>query len=162
MNTVTIPGRLPSAPGLSPDNLDIARNHPLASFHKLVSDICLNLNVSKQLHDLRDLQDGWLDGEGCAPPTPGLDWLSGSFAQHFLWNVRPPHIYPTAAGGVQAEWSLGSNEVSLTIDLESHFGAWHELDLETGAVHERTLNCDTTSHWEWLVSRLQFLDSGHA
>ena len=162
MITVTVPGKLPHAPGLSPDNLQIVRNHPLASFHKLASDLCLNLNVSKQLDDLRDLQDGWLEGEGFAPPKPGLDWLSGGFEQHFPWDLRPPHIYPTVAGGIQAEWSLGSNEVSLTIDIESHFGEWHELDLETGAVHERTLNCDDTSHWEWLVSRLQSLESDDA
>ena len=162
MITVTVPEGLPHALGISPDNLAIVRNYPLDSFHKLVSDLCLNLNVAKQLDDLRALQDGWLEGEGFAPPVPGLDWLSGGFAQHFPWDLRPPHIYPTVAGGVQAEWSLGSNEVSLTIDLESHIGEWHELDFETGAVHERTLNCDTTSHWKWLVSRLQTLDPDDA
>ena len=149
---------LSHASGILPDNMEIIRSHPLGSFPRLVSILCQNLNVLKQLGELKVLQDGWLDGEGLAPPVQGLDWLSRAFDQHFPWNLRPPHIYPTVPGGIQAEWSLGSNEVTLKINLETHIGEWHELDLETDAVYERTLNCDAPSHWNWLASRLQAMD----
>ena len=56
---------------------------------------------------------------------------------------------------MQAEWSLGPKEVSLEIELRSHAGEWHVLDMETDAVSEQTLNIDNANDWKWLLEQLQ-------
>ena len=64
------------------------------------------LDFGAQLDELRLLQDGWLEGEGIAPPSAGLDWLHDAFDRHFPDEAPLPYLYPTETGGVQAEWVL--------------------------------------------------------
>lgn len=115
------------------------------------------LNVGAQLHDLRELQDGWLDGAGNAPSRKGLEWLHHAFECNYPDQVPVPHIYPTESGGVQAEWSIGSNEITLNVDLETHLGEWHLLNMESGHVYACMLNCDDDGVWRWLVDRIKAL-----
>ena len=54
------------------------------------------LNSPAQLDDLRAMMDGWLDGDGIAPPKDGLDWLCAQFEMHYP-RLRPaplhmPHV----------------------------------------------------------------------
>ena len=37
-------------------------------------------------------------------------------------------MYPTPEGGIQAEWTFNSTEISLEIDLDQKTGDWHEYD----------------------------------
>ena len=100
------------------------------------------------------MKDGWLDGGGLAPPKPGLDWLADAFEHHFPEEAPLPHLYPTETGGVQAEWSMGPNEVTLEVDLDTHVGEWHVLNMTTGTPFEHTLDCDDDEDWKWLVAQL--------
>ena len=59
---------------------------------------------------------------------------------------------------MQAEWSLGSNEVTLEIDLATHVAEWHVLNTDTDTIAERILNCDDDDDWKWLVIRLDSMD----
>ena len=113
------------------------------------------LDISAQLDDLRLMKNGWLEGEGLVPPHEGLDWLSQAFTDHYPENLPLPHLYPTEEGSVQAEWSLGPKEVSLEIELRSHSGKWHVLDMETNDVSERTLNIEDAGDWKWLVEHIR-------
>ena len=113
------------------------------------------LDVGAQLDALRLLNDGWLEGEGAAPPGTGLDWLQDAFDRHFPDEAPLPHLYPTETGGVQAEWSIGPKEVTCELNLDTHSGEWHALDTATGKVGERTLNCDDSRDWEWLVDQIE-------
>lgn len=113
------------------------------------------LNVSVCVEELRLLKDGWLEGGGRAPSHEGLDWLSRVFDAYYPENLPLPYLYPTEEGGVQAEWSLGPKEVSLEIELRSHAGEWHVLDMETDAVSEQTLNIDNANDWKWLVEQIR-------
>lgn len=115
------------------------------------------LKFGVQLNDLRELQDGWLDGEGIKPPTDGLQWLRHNFECNYPDGLPLPHLYPTENGGIQAEWSLGPNEVTLDVDLETHLGEWHLLNVESDEVVERTLNFDDDADWRWLVERINAL-----
>ena len=73
------------------------------------------LDISAQLDDLRLMKNGWLEGEGLAPPPEGLDWLSQAFDDHYSENLPPPYLYPTEEGRrsggvvVQAGRSLIAN-----------------------------------------------------
>ena len=113
------------------------------------------MDISTRLDELRSLRDGWLEGGGRALSHEGLDWLSRTFERYYPANLPLPYLYPTEEGGVQAEWSLGPKEVSLEIELRSHAGEWHVLDMETDAVSEQTLNINNANDWEWLVEQIR-------
>ena len=89
------------------------------------------LDVSTRLNELRALSPGWLEGGGTAPPGAGLDWLSAAFQTHFPDELPSPYLYPTEAGGIQAEWQVGAVDMSLEIDLRTHAAHWHSLSLKT-------------------------------
>ena len=121
-------------------------------------DIRDPLDISARLDELRLMKNGWLEGKGLAPPHEGLDWLSRAFDEHYPKNLPLPYLYPTEEGGVQAEWSLGPKEISLDIELSSHSGEWHVLDVETDDVSERTLNIEDAGDWKWLVEQIRHMN----
>src|SRR5262249_40569527 len=100
------------------------------------------LDFQAQLDDLRTLRDGWLDGNGYAPTTDGLDWLAEAFEDHYSDNLRPPYVYPVPEGGVRLEWSIAPQDVSLEINLRERSGEWHSLNLETDEEEVQLLNLD--------------------
>ncbi len=116
------------------------------------------MDITARLEELRSLKDGWLEGGGRALSHRGLDWLSRSFSLYYPENLPLPYLYPTEEGGVQAEWSLGPKEVSLEIELRSHAGEWHVLDIETDEVSERTLNINNVNDWQWLVEQIRHMN----
>ncbi|MDA1050217.1 MAG: hypothetical protein O3C40_07025 [Planctomycetota bacterium] len=117
-------------------------------------------DVAARLDEFRSLQNGWLDGKGLAPAPAGLDWLTTSFENSYPDDLPLPYVYPTAEGGVQAEWTLGQHELSLEIDLRSHQGQWHVLDLLTQAVSSRDIHLDGVDDWTWLVQQIRPLAGG--
>ena len=138
-----------------------SRNEQLVGFDSIEHlSILDTLDVGVQIDELRLLNDGWLDGEGLALPSAGLDWLYSAFDRHYPDEVPLPHLYPTEVGGVQAEWSLGPNEVTFDINLTTHVGDWHVLDTDADVGREKTLNCDNDDDWKWLVADIEAMMSG--
>ena len=127
------------------------------------------LEISSRLASLKGLRDGWADGMqhagawgeayGRAPTSDGLDWLASQFAQNYARKLPRPYLFPTPEGDIQAEWSLGANEVSLEIDLAGHSAVWHCLDLHTGLASEQPLDLNNRNAWEWLTRMLRQLES---
>ena len=105
------------------------------------------LDISVQIDDLRLLKDGWLEGQGKAPSKEGLDWLSQAFDNYYPSDLPLPYLYPTEPGGVQAEWSLGRNEITLEIDLTEHSGYFHALQMEDDTEETRRLDLGSETHW---------------
>lgn len=120
------------------------------------------LDVASQIDDLRLLQDGWLEGGGRSLSPDGLDWLSAIFDGYYPDELALPRIYPTEDGGVQAEWMLGKNDVSLEIDLDKRRGFWHQLDLETDSDLSDELDLSGDDGWRWVIARLRELNEGEA
>ncbi|MBI5015495.1 MAG: hypothetical protein HZB55_08380 [Deltaproteobacteria bacterium] len=120
------------------------------------------LDVPARLDEMRQLRNGWLEGKGMAPDHKGLDWLARCFDLHFPEDIPLPHMYPTTEGGVQSEWSLGTNEVSLDVDLGTHRGEWHRLNLSTDAEDSRSLNLELEADWTWLGEQIRRLAGGEA
>ena len=118
------------------------------------------LDISLQLADIRTLEDGWLDGDGSAPSQSGVDWIESRLNRYLPADFPRPYLYPTAYGGIQVEWSIKSNDVSLEIDLDSHLGIWHQLNLkpqlnlQSDDEIERELNLDHSSAWEWIICQI--------
>lgn len=120
------------------------------------------LDVSARLDELRGLRDGWLEGKGKAPGDEGLNWFAASFDRRFPDGLPLPRVYPTAEGGLQLEWTLGSKEISLEVDLATHRGEWHSLDLASDTEDSRTLNLDEAGDWAWLVTEIHRLSGSAA
>lgn len=71
--------------------------------------------LDERFMELEELQKGWLDGEGIAPTTAALRRARITLAELLLrLEVPRPRLYPTPEGGVQAEWTSGDCEVSVT------------------------------------------------
>lgn len=118
------------------------------------------LDIGVQIDDLRLLKDGWLDGDGDAPSPDGLSWLLDVFERRYPDDAPLPYLYPTETGGVQVEWSLGTREASLEVDVDSHSAVWHVLDLQSKESEERTLSCDSDDDWMWLLRQIGSVDRG--
>lgn len=117
-------------------------------------------DVPARLDELRELKDGWLDGKGLAPSSVGLDWFAKSFEGNYPEELSLPFVYPTAEGGVQAEWTLGEHDLSLEVNLTSHQGQWHSLNLKTREDSIRELNLDDAEDWKWLEKQISQLAGG--
>ncbi len=107
-----------------------------------------------RLDEFKALKNGWLDGKGLAPSHKQLDWLSTAFQCNYPDEVPLPYLYPTAEGGVQAEWSLDGWEITLEIDIEACQGQWHGLDITSDRVEEQSLNLNDASAWQWITNQL--------
>ena len=112
------------------------------------------LDVAARINEFKILKDGWLDGRGLAPPHDGLDWLAGKLLQHFSNGSPLPYLYPTAEGGIRAEWSMKPFELSLEIDLAKRTGKWHSLNLDNDEEDIHSLKLDDAG-WKWLISVVQ-------
>jgi hypothetical protein len=137
--------------------------HKLESFDSIEHISILDaLDVAARLEELSALKDGWLDGKGKALDNIGLAWLTSSF--DFLYDNRLPlpHLYPTAEGGIQAEWSFNSWEISLEIDLINKTGEYQELNVATNKSDETKLNLAENEGWTDLNSRLSVFAKDNA
>ena len=114
-------------------------------------------DVAARLDEFRLMKNGWLDGKGSAPSGRGLDWLTQRFETLYLDSLPLPYLYPTAEGGVQAEWSVNRHELSLDIDVDAHHGEWHDLNMDSMAETTKTLALDNDDAWLWLGAQIQEL-----
>ncbi len=114
-------------------------------------------NAALRLKQMAELGNGWLDGKGIAPGKEGLGWLADQFDAHFDEYLPLPYLYPTAEGGVQAEWSLNGMEVSLEIDLDTRQGDYQALNLRDGACTEFSVSLAGRDGWKQLNDALRRL-----
>lgn len=108
------------------------------------------LDVTLRLEALAKLKQGWLDGKGHAPTIEQLQWLIVAFEDNFDNDLLLPYLYPTAEGGVQAEWSIGDWETTLEIDLLNQMGDLQALNLATDESHEYKLALKERDGWTQL------------
>jgi hypothetical protein len=116
-----------------------------------------SLDVRTRLEVLSQLKEDWLDGKGQAPDKTQLTWLSTEFDTLYDLTLPLPYLYPTAEGGIQAEWSLGDWEISLEIDLSEKTAEWQALNLKTQDCREQSLNLTKLEDWQALNKNLQEL-----
>ena len=110
------------------------------------------------LDEFRNMQDGWHEGDGKAPPHSGLDWLSHAFARGYHDDIPLPYTYPTFEGGVQCEWTIGQFYIQIKIDLDARKGDWIRFDENSDFSvfeDEESLNLDDPSAWDWMATKIR-------
>lgn len=112
-------------------------------------------DMTVRLSELAALQDGWLDGAGSAPNIEQLRRFATVFDQYFPVDLLLPHLYPTAEGGLQAEWSVGNWEVSLEVDLATMTGEYQAYNSHTGQIAECTMTLQLQPDWKQLERQLR-------
>jgi hypothetical protein len=117
------------------------------------------LDVTLRLEQIAALKEGWLDGKGVAPDKEKLGWLSNQFDTHFDDNLPLPYLYPTVEGGVQAEWTLNNNEISIEIDLENKQAEYQALNLKDDTCSEFTFSLADQAGWNHLNDALKQLET---
>lgn len=122
------------------------------------------LDIETRLEELAQLQDGWLDGKGRAPDQASLIRLAQMFDERFGSDLPLPHLYPTPEGGVQAEWTLGSWEISLEITLSNLAADYQAVHTATGETREQSLllAAEDGSGWAALNDALAQLQEAQA
>ena len=114
------------------------------------------LDFHASLDEFRNMQDGWYEGDGKAPPQSGLDWLSHAFQRGYPHDIPLPHTYPTFDGGVQCEWSIGQFYIEIEIDLNARKADWIRFKRRTKAFEEEEiLNLDDPSAWAWMAAKIR-------
>ena len=113
------------------------------------------LDVVTRLEELRQLEDGWLDGDGQALPPEGLEWLINCFGQFFSGDTPFPYICPTEEGGVCLEWPFDTKNFSLEIDLDRRLGYWHTLNEADNSYEEKEIDLNLPESWYWFCEQVK-------
>ena len=113
------------------------------------------LSVGRKIADLRQLQDGWRNGEGVAFDADYLAWLAKAFSRMYPADAPMPTICPTIYGIVSAEWSFADAECSLEIDPETREGALLWICSDDYESSEAILDMAKPEGWVDLVERLR-------
>jgi hypothetical protein len=134
----------------------VSRREQVQKFESLESIETLDpLDIFVQIETLRNLEDGWLDGEGKAPPLDGIKWFTECFDQYYWHELRLPYLYPTEDGGICAEWVIEPLDMSLDIDLTTRRGYWHVTDFTTRCFEERDIDLNQPDSWNWLCEQIK-------
>jgi hypothetical protein len=107
-----------------------------------------------RIDEIRALKDGWFEGGGESINGKCLDSLERWCVHIMMLGLPMPRLYPTPEGGVQAEWTIGGNDVSVEFDFPGTSAYWHELDLRTGESLDRELDSQSGEDQTWIVRRL--------
>jgi hypothetical protein len=93
-------------------------------------------DVRARMDELGKLRRGWLgNNEGRQIDPEVVESLGELLVQH-LGDLDLPRLYPAENGGVEAEWTCGSLDVSMEIEPDGSSACVHVLDLQTDKDYE--------------------------
>jgi len=72
--------------------------------------------LDKRLDELSRLAEGWIDGEGVQPDAVVLQRARTVLRGLLNFDVPLPRVFATPEGGVQAEWTVESHEISVKFE----------------------------------------------
>lgn len=116
------------------------------------------LDTTLRLEQIAKLKDGWMDGKGRAPASGKLAWLTEAFETYFSTELPLPYLYPTAEGGVQAEWRLHDWSITLEMNLDTQEGEYQALNLKNHASKDLQFRLAEDSGWKQLNRALAEID----
>jgi len=123
-------------------------------------DILDTLDVGMRIEELKLLKDGWYDEDSKSPKAEDLIWFSSAFEEHYLETASLPYIYSTYEGGIQLEWHLGRNSITLEIDFQSKSAIMHTINLDAGIDSGTEVNLDLTKDESWELLNQNLIQHG--
>jgi len=97
--------------------------------------------LDHRLDELASLEPGWLDGEGIPPDAVVIARARRILADLMSFEVPRPRVFPTPEGGVQAEWTVGDHEISVTFEPDGKLYAV-SVNVASGQTQEPQLTAD--------------------
>ncbi len=97
--------------------------------------------LDHRFDELAALPAGWLDGEGVPLDAVVLDRPRRILAELLNFDVPRPRVFPTPDGGVQAEWTVAGDEISVTFEPDGTLYAV-SVNLASGETEEPELAAD--------------------
>jgi hypothetical protein len=79
--------------------------------------------LDSRIAELAELKPGWLDGAGVPLTAAALSKARITLTELLLLDLPRARIYPTLEGGVEAEWSAGAYEISVTFEPDGSSNA---------------------------------------
>ena len=97
--------------------------------------------LDQRLDELSRLPEGWLDGEGVPPNTSVVERARTVLRNLQKLDVPRPRVFATPRGGMQAEWTVGSHEISVTFEPDGSLYAI-SVNAASGQTDEPQLMAD--------------------
>lgn len=113
--------------------------------------------LRSRIEELKQLQQGWLDGSGEPLDSDQLEWLVECLVKHFHGPGLFPYLFPTPEGKVLLEWMIADCSVTLEIHLNNRHASWHSLNLLSNEVDESYYEIDHANAWKDIASRVKKL-----
>ncbi|MCX2453650.1 hypothetical protein OQX61_20430 [Pedobacter sp. PLR] len=131
------------------------RNDKLIKINSITTmDILDPLDVSLRLSELSKLKDGWYNHEGIAPKEANLIKFENLFKESFSESLPLPTIFPTLEGNIQLEWTLGTKEISLEVNLDDFNAEFMSVDVNSDDVIEEIIHLTKKTEWNKLTKYL--------
>lgn len=112
-----------------------------------------NYELNARFDELRELQDGWMDGAGKAPDSEALEVVASQTISEFPENASLPAIVPTPEGDLLFEWN---NEMAPSVDflLAENKAIFHAFRPD-GSEVEETLDLTQDNNWTELFRLIE-------
>lgn len=115
-----------------------------------------------RFEELTLINNGWLNGKGKALDKDEVKRFNESFYSFYDGSLPLPYLYPTAEGGLQAEWLIKDWDISLEIELTNLSAELHALNLQSDEEKELDLNLVEQDDWQTLNEMLEGFNKEHA
>lgn len=113
-------------------------------------------HVHARLSELKQLEDGWLEGKHGKRFNPAaLDRLERLIRDNYTAVRHRVYIYPMLDDMVELDWDVGSWRAYIELRLSDMHGAFHAFDRSTDKDQEKTLDLRFEPGWKWLCDWLE-------
>jgi hypothetical protein len=115
------------------------------------------LDFELQFERIKNLKNGWFDGNGYSYDKDILDSFLADVDQYYPETIENPYIFPTIEGNILFEWSFKRDEVSLEINLKDRSTLWCSINLSNDKETIKEINLITRDDWNTLINMLREL-----
>lgn len=112
------------------------------------------LDMLLQIHELKDLEPGWLEGDGEVPDPAALDWW-GILWEDYFGGIPNGYLFPCEEGDIIVEWKIPQRAMNLQIDLTKKRGRLFTMDKKTWEAENDYFDMDIPSEIKQLVQKIR-------
>lgn len=130
-------------------------NDRLGSIIEIDQLECLpHLGLVSKIDALSSLSNGWLEGNGIAPSSANISWLTDEVAKYFPEALEYPSVVPTDDGNVVFEWIRPQARIGLEVNFDARKLELYATNLTTNQFTEESF---ATSDWNAAFSKVERL-----